>query len=294
MRRLVVFAVTLFASPTFADVVETRITLASAEGQEVVGTLALPEAEAPPPVVLLLHGFSGQRHELEIPSAKEGVFVRTARALAGAGYASLRIDFRGSGESTADLSFADTTFSGQLADALAAIQYLKGSPDVDGEDVHVIGWSQGGLVAAAAAGGVGDQLDSVTLWNAVADPFQTFEGLFGEDGMAEGIAADADEEVGLTMPWGAEVTLKGAFFHEIQTFDPIAQVAGFSGPMLVVQGGADTVVDPASAEAYLDAHKGEEMLWATEMDHVFNVFGDTVKFDQMVGATIAFLKLNTD
>ena len=96
---------------------EVEVSIGS-QGLRMVGTLALPEA-LPAPVVLLLHGFTGTRDEMAIAGTGEGIFTRVARLLAAAGYASLRVDFIGSGDSVGD--FADTTFEGQVADGLAAL-----------------------------------------------------------------------------------------------------------------------------------------------------------------------------
>jgi len=68
-------------------------------GEKVVGTLSLPDGVENPPVIPLFHGFTGSRDELEIPAVKEGIFERAARMWADKGIASLRIDFRRSGES---------------------------------------------------------------------------------------------------------------------------------------------------------------------------------------------------
>lgn len=70
------------------------------DGQMIKATLETPDGTAAPaPVVLMLHGFTGSRDELPVKDTDEGVFSRTARQLAENGFASLRIDFRGSGES---------------------------------------------------------------------------------------------------------------------------------------------------------------------------------------------------
>ena len=61
-------------------------------------------------------------------SIEETMFSRTARVLAENGIASLRIDFRGSGESTDGFTFAETTFTSQVSDALAAVEYLDRRP----------------------------------------------------------------------------------------------------------------------------------------------------------------------
>jgi dienelactone hydrolase len=268
-----------------AQPTEQRVELLSG-GQTFIGTLATPEGD-PAPVVLLLHGFTGSRDELPIPNTEDGVFSRAARLLAESGYASLRIDFRGSGESIADMTYEATTFEGQVADALAAVDYLQALDRVDGDDVYVIGWSQGGLVASAVAARA-EGLDAVALWQAVGDPEATYGGLLGAETMAAGMAAEPDQTITAALPWGAEVGLNGAFFDGIESIDPMAEIAAYAGPLFVTQGTLDTTVMPAVADAFIAAHEGPEELWTAEMDHVFNVFTTTETFDAMVAATAAF------
>lgn len=270
-----------------AQIAEERVELRSEE-QTFIGTLALPEGE-PAPVVLLLHGFTGSRDELPIPNTEEGVFGRTARLLGENGYASLRIDFRGSGESIADMTFEATTFEGQVADALAAVEYLRSLDTVDGEDVFVIGWSQGGLVASAVAGRSGT-LDAVALWQAVGYPTATFGGLLGDEALSAGMAAAPDETITASLPWGVDIALNGAFFDGVESFDPIAEIAAYPGPLFVTKGMLDTTVMPEASEAFIAAHEGPEQLWTAEMDHVFNVFTTTETLDAMVAATVAFFE----
>jgi dipeptidyl aminopeptidase/acylaminoacyl peptidase len=254
----------------------------------VIGTLETP-AGAPAPVVLLFHGFTGSRDELPVAGTDEGVFSRTARLLAEAGIASLRIDFRGSGESPG--AFADTTFEGQIADGLAALAWAEANPAVDGSRLGVIGWSQGGLVAAGVAGRSG-RPDAVALWAAVANPRESFTGIVGADTIAAGLAA-GDEPVKVTLPW-AEIALKRPFFEGVATHDPLKDIAAYAGPLLVAHGTLDTVVLPAAAEAYVAAHPGDEVFWGAEMDHVFNAFTGPDTLDRMVADTIAFLQPHLD
>lgn len=293
MAHVMRFAALFAALPAmaFAQPTEERVELSSG-GQAFIGTLALPAGD-PAPVVLLLHGFTGSRDELPIPNTEDGVFSRTARLLAENGYASLRIDFRGSGESTADMTYEATTFEGQVSDALAAVDYLKALDRVDGGDIFVIGWSQGGLVASAVAGRSG-ALDAVALWQAVGDPETTYGGLLGADALAKGMAAAPDETVKVTLPWGAEVGLNGAFFDSIETFDPLAEIAAYKGPLFVTKGTLDTTVLPETSDAFIGAHDGPEQLWTAEMDHVFNAFTTTETLDQMVGETVAFFNAHRD
>lgn len=288
----VVLATFLIGLPALAtaQMTETTVTI-ERPGQDVIGTLALPDGD-PAPAVLLLHGFTGSRHELATDAVPEGVFARTAQHLAKAGYASLRIDFAGSGEATGEMSFAETTFEGQIADALAAVAYLQSLDTVATDDLYLIGWSQGGLVAAATAGR-SDAFDAVALWNAVATPRDTYAGILTEDTVMAGLAADDDETVPVSLPW-AEITLNGAFFDGLETLDPVAEITAYDGPLFVAQGSLDTTVPPVSADLYIDAHDGPETLWTAEMDHVFNVFVTGDVLEEMIAANIAFFDEHAD
>jgi fermentation-respiration switch protein FrsA (DUF1100 family) len=175
-----------------------------------------------------------------------------------------------------------------VTDALAATDYLTGLDSVAAEALHVIGWSQGGLVASAVAGR-SDAVDSAVLWNAVADPMGTFGAILGPETIEKGRAAAAAEPVPVTLPW-AEIALNGAFFDGLETFSPTQEIAAYSGPLLVVQGSLDTTVPPASADMFLAAHDGPETLWTSEMDHVFNIFTEAETLETMIADTIAFLQ----
>jgi uncharacterized protein len=272
-----------FASPALAGMTEETVKI-DVEGQTVVGTLALPDG-GPAPVVLLFHGFTGNRNELAVANTKEGVLQRTARLLAEAGYASLRIDFRGSGESNQS-PFSETTFERQIADGLAAVKFLESEARVDGQKLGIIGWSQGGLVASAVAGRTNTP-DVVALWAAVAAPVDTFTGLLGADNVKAGLAT-GEKDLKIKLPWGAEIALKQPFFDGLYAIDPAKEIAAYKGPLFVAQGSEDTIVAPASADVFADSHEGAEEKWTAKMDHVFNAFTGPETLDKMVGATIEF------
>lgn len=281
--RAALACLTLLAAPAFAQSEET-VTIDTPFGP-VIGTLETPAGD-PAPVVLLFHGFTGVRDELPVANTDEGVFARTARLLAEQGIASLRIDFRGSGESPG--AFADTTFEGQVADGLAALDWLEANPAIDGQRLAVIGWSQGGLVATAVAGR-SDKPDALVLWAAVANPEESFGGIVGTETIAKGLEA-GEAALPVTLPWGAVVDLKRGFFEGVTTFDPPAELASYAGPLFIAHGTQDTTVLPTAVDTFLAAHEGEESKWIAEMDHVFNAFTGPETLDQMVGETVAFLK----
>jgi dienelactone hydrolase len=268
--------------------VSQRIVSFQVDGQKVVGTLEVPDRAIRPPVILMLHGFKGSSDELEIPSLKQGVFARAANAWAARGLASMRIDFRGGGDSEG--SFEDTTISGQVKDALAAIEYLQKEKSVDPKRLALVGWSQGGAVAAITAGRTQHRLAAVALWNPETSPAATNEAVAGAEVVKSGLASGGRPIV-LKLPWGEEVRLKAAFFEDLFTLDPVADLAKYPGPVFVAVGTKDTVIypQPQSGQLLLTYHKGGGDLWVRPMDHVFNIFEETRTVDELIEATGDFV-----
>jgi uncharacterized protein len=244
----------------------------SNQGQKIVGTWTVPkDAKGPLPTVLMLHGFLSTRQELPVNGTKETMFLRTARVLAEQGYASLRIDFRGTGESEG--AWPDTTFSSQISDAKAAVEFLSGQAQVDKGRIAVLGLSQGGLVAAATAA-ADRRVKSLILWSPVAVPAQTFGDMLGKENIAKGLASKG-EAITIKLPWGPETNLKTGFFEDLFQVNPIAEITRYSRPMLVVVGKKDTTVfpQPQAGGLYIKYHPGKEKLVALDADHVFDIFG---------------------
>lgn len=262
-------------------------------GQRVIGSLTLPQGGEPPyPVVLIFHGFTNDRNALPIQGTSDNLYGRTARLLAEHGIASLRIDFRGSGQSEGEWS--DTTFSGQIDDALAAVDFLATLPEVDAARLGLIGLSQGGLVAAETAARV-PEVDSVVLWSAVANGPDTYQSLIGAETVAKGLAAP-DPGVEVQLPWGAPFLMKRGFFADLYAINPIGAISQVEAPLLVVVGLRDTTVTPQpnQGETFLNYHEGPELLVEVDSDHVFGVLspaGPTI-LDSVIADSLAWLQMS--
>lgn len=113
------------------------------EGQKIFGMLHRPLGQKKCPAVLMCHGFAGQK------TGKYRIYVLISQRLAALGIASLRIDFRGSGESEGD--FSEMTVEGEVNDALKGLQFLRSHPNIDAERIGLLGNSFGGAVAVLAA-----------------------------------------------------------------------------------------------------------------------------------------------
>jgi uncharacterized protein len=112
------------------------------------------------PGVVFFHGFTGDRME------SHWIFVKCARALAGAGLASLRFDFYGSGES--DGEFREITLQGEIADAKAAVEFLRKQKGIEPKRLGLCGLSLGGAIAATVASW--SHARALVLWSALAHP----------------------------------------------------------------------------------------------------------------------------
>jgi cephalosporin-C deacetylase-like acetyl esterase len=113
------------------------------EGERIVGYLHRPEGLAAGerrPGIVLCHGFNGVQ-AVALPEI--------ARHYAGAGFVTLRFDYRGIGES--DGVRGKIAPAEYVKDIRAALTYMQAQPDVDGARLGLHGTSFGGGHAVATA-----------------------------------------------------------------------------------------------------------------------------------------------
>jgi len=111
------------------------------------GTLTKPIGEGPFPLIVLITGSGAQDRDETIFSHKP--FFVLADAFTRRGYAVLRMDDRGIGNSEGDLSKATSL---DLADDIyACIAAMKLKRDIDNKKIGILGHSEGGLIAQILA-----------------------------------------------------------------------------------------------------------------------------------------------
>lgn len=117
---------------------------------KLAGTLTLPPGPGPfPTVVLIPDGAPTQPHNRDDEDSGHRPGLVLADYLTRQGFAVLRSDSRGAGDSTGDNS--KTTLEDHAADVVAGLAYLKTRKELDSHKIGVLGHGQGGLVAALAA-----------------------------------------------------------------------------------------------------------------------------------------------
>ena len=126
-------------------------------GFSLAGTLTLPESGHDFPAMILIAG-SGRndRDETEM-----GHFLLLSDYLTRNGYAVLRYDKRGVGESEGDYAGA-TTFD-FADDTRSAIRYLESRPEMNHEKIGLIGHSEGALIASIIAADSDENVASIIL-----------------------------------------------------------------------------------------------------------------------------------
>jgi pimeloyl-ACP methyl ester carboxylesterase len=116
-------------------------------GIKIAGTLTLPKEGGPFPAVLLISGSGSQDRNEELLGHKP--FLVLADYLTRRGIAVLRVDDRGVGGTTGKPM--ESTIEDHAGDALAGVAYLKSRQDIAAKKIGLVGHSEGGLVAPAAA-----------------------------------------------------------------------------------------------------------------------------------------------
>ncbi|NLY89972.1 MAG: alpha/beta hydrolase [Firmicutes bacterium] len=225
-------------------------------GKTLRGMYHRPAGEGTYPTVLLFHGFGGNKLE------PHRIFLKLSRRLADAGIAALRFDFSGSGES--DGNFEEMTFSSEVREAEAILDYALSLPATDRKRVGAIGLSLGGGVTAALAGRRPEELRSLVLWAAAETGVvvQTFRQRMEEGGYYQ-------DERGCYDMGGLWVN--GSLLEDMKKWDLLALAGKFPGSVLIIHGSGDGTVPVETAYKYHRAFPGKpELVIIEDADHTFN------------------------
>jgi len=118
-----------------------------AGGNELAGTLTLPEGAGPFATVIMISGSGPQNRNEELLGHKP--FLVIADHFTRNGIAVLRFDDRGVGESTGNIAVA--TSADFATDVSAGVDFLLTRSDVDHSQIGLVGHSEGGLIAPMVA-----------------------------------------------------------------------------------------------------------------------------------------------
>jgi alpha/beta superfamily hydrolase len=240
------------------------IRFAGVNGQQLSARLDAPDDD-PGGYALFAHCFT----------CGKDVFAasRIAMRLTEHGIAVLRFDFTGLGAS--DGEFANTNFSSNVTDLVAAADYLRTAYRAP---ALLIGHSLGGAAVIAAAGDIAETKAVVTI-GAPSDP-RHVTGLFREH--IPRIEAEGEAEVTLA---GRNFKIKRQFLVDAAEQRLAEKVASLHRALLIMHSPRDTTVDIANAAAlFTAARHPKSFLSLDTADHLLSVRKDAVYAADLIAA----------
>jgi pimeloyl-ACP methyl ester carboxylesterase len=244
---------------------ELDVVFRNHQGLKLIGTLSTPESDEPCPIVILVHGFLGNK--------ENGFFPLLAAALVSRGIAVLRFDARGCGKSEGE---EHPTYKTLVEDVQAAVDYVKTQGRFSA--IGLAGHSMGGtavIEAAAKTPGV----KAFATFAAVAHPGRSAEKKHeffttDEDGLFTMVSHDRTYR------------FSERFFTDAEATTPLATLQHqlLRMPKLFFHGTADDRIGIEEAEELFLAAASPKAIEKMEgADHSFK--GHT---DALIAETLAF------
>ena len=193
------------------------------EGQKIVGILHIPNKQNSS-AIIMCHGFTGTKGDVH------SKFYKAAKKFCKNGFAVLRFDFRGSGESEGE--FVNVTVSSEVSDLKAAIKFMKKQCY---ERIGVVGSSLGGAVSII---GYNKNIKTIVLWNPVTNLRQTFI----DSGLIPNVQKLEKDGFLIFRDSGKEFKIGKKFWRELETLDMSKYLKRVKCPVLILHGSKDTVV----------------------------------------------------
>lgn len=241
-----------------------RATFAGADGSQLAARLDAPDGPARAHA-LFAHCFT----------CGKDVFAasRIAQALVEHGIAVLRFDFTGLGASEGE--FANTSFSSNVDDLVAAAGYLRREHQAP---ALLIGHSLGGAAVLAAAPSI-PEVKAVATLGAPSDPSHV-AGLF-----AGSVAQIESQGEALVQLAGRSFRIKRAFLADAAEQNLREKIAHLGRALLVLHSPADTTVAIGNATGiFVNARHPKSFISLVDADHLLTRRSDAVYAANLIAA----------
>ena len=218
-------------------------------GRLIRGVVRAPDASGSFPTVVFYHGFTVDKvgmqrlHEL------------FARRLVEEGFACVRFDFYGLGESDGD--FVEMTLGKELEEAKAIYRWTQEQAFCDSNKTYISGHSQGGLICSLIAPQINPA--AMLMWSPALTQYY-------------GASIRTRTMKGPTaLGWDIDgLELSREFIEEIRQMDLRQMARGYNGKTLVIHGTADELVPVDVVYEYKDIYGDKMQLALVEnADHQF-------------------------
>ena len=242
----------------------SKVTFEGADGAALAARLDRPEG-APKAFALFAHCFTCSK---DIFAAQ-----RIAGALAMRGFGVLRFDFTGLGSSEGE--FANTNFSSNVEDLVAAADFLR--TEYEAPKI-LIGHSLGGAAVLAAAGRMAE-VKAIATIGAPADPSHVNHLFVGDIAEIEA-AGEARVEIA-----GRPFTIKKQFIEDIRQQNLSAAIGDLGKALLIFHGPRDqTVAIDNAALIFAAAKHPKSFVSLDDADHLLSRKEDAIYVADVLAA----------
>jgi len=226
--------------------------------------LELPLSGEPSAYALFAHCFTCSKN---IRAA-----VHVTRALSARGYGVVRFDFTGLGESEGD--FADTNFTSNIQDLVAAARFME--EELEGPSL-LVGHSLGGAAVLRAAPQI-ESVRAVATVGAPADPVHVLAHVVEDRDEIER-TGEAEVRIG-----GRPFRIRRQFLDDLESQQMEAAVSGLGRPLLIFHSPIDDIVGiENAARLYEMARHPKSFVSLDRADHLLGDESDS----QYVGDVLA-------
>ncbi len=220
--------------------------------------------------VIFFHGLSGDRN------GSKWFRISNAKYLCKMGYAVIRFDFSGSGESDGD--FYDMTLGRELEEARLIVDFAKGLSYVDKDQISWYGHSLGGVIASILAYELKPK--SLLLLAPASD-------ITKRDFMVK-MSPELDNIIDESVDYRLEenkkklldlipiedidfggVKIHKNFFVDLLSYDVYEKAKKYKGRVLIMRGSLDDLVDRPSNEKLAQSFEKAEYIEVEDTDHSF-------------------------
>ncbi len=236
-------------------------------GKTIRGTIMTPAGDGPFPTICFYHGFSVDRVGIDRLH-----FLFSKRCVE-EGFACVRFDFYGCGESDGD--FREKRISFELEQTLAIYDWTIQQSFADSERMFMVGHSLGGILSSMAA--PLRQPRAIALWS---------PGLTAYYDISNRIHAVPSRYKEVYSVGG--LLLSSEFLTELRAIDIIEKSTGFQNKVLIVHGELDEKVPVYVTGPYMDLY-GEQAALKI-VDGANHQYSDWSWKQQVYDASIDFLK----
>jgi len=240
-----------------------KIEFKNKEGQKLIGRLELPIDRHPHNFAIFAHCFTCNKNLAAVKNI--------GRALTANGFAVLRFDFTGLGESEGE--FADTNFSGNVEDLVAAADYLKENHQAP---TLLVGHSLGGAAVLFAAAEI-SSVKAVATIGAPSNPVHV-KHLFKSD--LKEIESSGLAKVNLS---GRDFTVKKQFLDDLESKSLPETAKQLRKALLVMHSPQDDTVGIKNAEEiYLAARHPKSFVSLDGADHLLMDKRDSIYAGEVI------------